>query len=411
MKGVNDIKTNKKEHRSLYEIIFGAKSDPTQTKNQQLTSVQFLNGFNAGTYGSNYTGNIYDDITVRAIVDTVARHMSKAKMCHTLKGVVQNDYLNRLLEQPNPTMNNYDFITKIVTNLFLSNNAYVYIQFSPSGQVVALWPIEYNKAELKQDKQNNLWLSFTFNNGQHRDELVENMIVLRRNLKNDFYAENNAPLIPVLSTMENIRQSIIKAVANSAIIRGILKLIGQLQPEDRAAKKTEFETAYTNAAHGGGVVVMDGTMDYTPLTQSDSTVIDDKVTNTVRKQLFEYFGVSEAVVSGDYTEAQFQAFWESVIEPLLCQMEQEFSQKIFNTNQLAFGNAIKFQSSKIEYLSYKTRIDLVNSLKDLGVLNKGTICNLLQLPDPIDPDTVVTYVNYKSSETTTNSNTKEETDG
>ena len=107
---------------------------------------------------SNYTGNVYDNDIVRASVDTIARHFAKMKPEHRLKNSLVKSSLSRLLDyRPNPLMSTYDFLYKVVSNLYMNNNAYIYIERDNLGSVKALYPIEYSKAELSKDDKNDMY--------------------------------------------------------------------------------------------------------------------------------------------------------------------------------------------------------------------------------------------------------------
>src|SRR5690606_34753997 len=87
----------------------------------------------------------------------------------------------------------------------------------------------------------------------------------------------------------------------------------------------------------------------------------------VRGAVFRYFGVSEAIVKGDCTEDQWNAFYESTIEPLAVQMSLEFTSKLFTPRELGHGNEIIFEANRLQYASMKTKLDL-RQMVDRGAL-------------------------------------------
>ena len=71
----------KLQKRSIFNRIFGDKANNNlQNNNQQLTAVQMLNGYNNRI--CNYSGDLYDNATIRSVVDTIARYFAKMQMCN-----------------------------------------------------------------------------------------------------------------------------------------------------------------------------------------------------------------------------------------------------------------------------------------------------------------------------------------
>ena len=77
-------------------------------------------------------------------------------------------------------MNSYDFLYKTVTQLYLYSTAFVYIERDDLGTVLSLYPIDFGKAELKQDAQGTYYLNFQFYNGRNITVNCDDTIVLRR---------------------------------------------------------------------------------------------------------------------------------------------------------------------------------------------------------------------------------------
>lgn len=385
----------KLQKRSIFNRIFGNKPDNNlQNNNQQLTAVQMLNGYNNRI--CTYSGDLYDNATIRSVVDTIARYFAKMQMVHRLKGTTVNDSLNTLLTlRPNPDMSPYTFLYKIATCYEMDNNAYIYVERDDLGNVTALWPFSYSQAELKENKYGDLYLEFTFSTGKKVVASTDDVIILRRNIyKNDFFSEtNNKPLYPVVNLLHTISQGIINAVKSSAIIRGIYKVIGSLQPNDIKEKRDNFKDQFFDTQNNGGIIVMDSKGDYTPI-DSKPVLVDDKNSKLVNEQVYTYFGVNENIVKGTYTEDEFTAFYEGILEPLALQISEEMNAKLFSQREIGFGNEVVFVGDKLSYMSMTSKVNMINAVKDLGVLTKGTIADILNIERPADPDTILQSLNY-----------------
>lgn len=153
-----------KEKRSLFETIFGKPQ--TEPIPKTSTYLQLLNSYNP-TFMT-ISDNIYDSKTARLCIDRIATHCAKLIPKH-IKGSINNEVnltINQLLQhRPNPLMNTYDFIYKIISLLYTDSNAFVYIQ-KENGLITGFYPVMATSYQLYQDKNDTIYLQFTFINGQ-----------------------------------------------------------------------------------------------------------------------------------------------------------------------------------------------------------------------------------------------------
>lgn len=107
-------------------------------------------------------------------------------------------------------------------------------------------------------------------------------------------------------------------------------------------------------------------MDYIPL-NSDPKMIDDKQMAQIKDKVYSYFGVNESIVKSQYTEDQWNAFYESVIEPIALQLSMELTAKVFTDRERGFGNMIIFESNRLQYASMTTKLNL-REMVDRGAM-------------------------------------------
>ena len=354
-----------------------------------------LNSYYSRIY--NYGGSLYDNAVVRACVDTIARYFGKMQMVHRLKGVTVYDNLNTLLSlRPNPDMSSYDFLYKTATCYEMDNNAYIYIQRDDMGNVTALYPFSYSQAELKENKTGDMFLEFTFKTGKKVSAPVNDVIVLRKHMyENDFFGETNSrPLFPLVNLLHVISEGIVNVCKSSAFIRGILKITGVVQrPEDIKEKQNLFKDEFLSTQNNGGIVITDSGMEYVPI-DSKPMYINDKQTALVNQSVYSYFGLNEKIINGTYSEEEFQAFYEGVLEPLALKLAQELSYKLFSQRQIGFGNEIVLVGDKLSYMSMKSKVDMISSVKDLGILTGNEIADILNIERPPDGDKILQSLNY-----------------
>ena len=129
-----------------------------------------------------------------------------------------------------------------------------------------------------------------------------------------------------------------------------------------------------------------------------------------RDNLYKYFGISESIVSGNYTEEQFQAFYESVISPIALKLSQEFTEKLFTPKERGFGNEVIFEANRIAYMSTASKVKLANAMIPAGSIKRNEIRELFGyagLPGP-EGDEIVVSLNYVKTTDQTKYQTGEE---
>jgi len=361
----------KKERRGLFETLFGGRPQaPAQT-----TQLKMLNAYTP--YFMSYSGEPYDNDIVRSAVHAIASNAAKLKPSHIRRvdGAISNtdSQLEWLLQyRPNQYMNTYDFIYKTITQLYLTNNAFVYVMPDEIiGKPVGFYPLNSIGVDLLEavGDDETVYAKFYFMNGKTVVVPYDDIIHLRRfYYKNDMYGEtHNTALTPVLQVITTINSGIINAVKSSAYLRGLLKFTqNMMKPEDIKKQRDDFIADYMDITNNGGVAALDAKADYTEL-KGDPKIIDDKTMSLVRDQVYRYFNISEAIVTSNYNEDQWNAFYESVIEPLAIQMSLEFTTKVFSDKELGFGNEIVFEANRLQYASAKTKISLAQNLGPLGM--------------------------------------------
>ena len=348
----------KRERRSILDLFRPIKSDQLKT----YTEFQEL-----GTYKS-YFGifgnNIYDSADVRTAIRTLSEHTSKANPRSTDKRI------ERLLQlNPNKYMNGKDMLTKVRNILEIKNTAFVYIERDNKNNVIGFYPIPYQTYTAVEYK-NGLYVEFMFD-GSAVNQLVvpwEDLAVLRKDyLMSDIGGESNKPLLGTLDVINTMDQGLENAVKSTANLRGILKSTkGMLSPEDRKKQKDSFVKDYMNISNAGGIASLDSTQEFKEINLKPTTATAEEQ-DSYRERVYRYFGVNEKIIKSNYTESEYDAFYESRIEPVLVALSLELTRKIFTDREISFGAEIWYESNRLQFASAKTKISMV-ALVDRGLM-------------------------------------------
>ena len=342
---------------------------------QKLTYSTFQElGTFKSTFGS-FGGDIYASDDVRTCIRALAEHTSKANPKCNVKNIQD------LLElRPNKFMNGKDFLAKMRNILEVKNTAFAFIDRDNKGNVIAIYPIPYQTFS-SVENNGRLYVQFNFE-GNARNMLVvpwEDLIVLRKDyLKSDVAGEGNGPLLGTLDVIGTMDKGLQNAVKSTANLRGILKSTkGMLSPETLKANRDQFVNDYMSISNQGGIASLDSTQEFKEINLKPTTATADEM-NAFRDRVYRYFGVNEKIIKSSYSESEYDAFYESRIEPFLVALSLELTYKIFTERERAFGNRIWYESNRLQFASAKTKISM-SALVDRGLLTPNEFRQLFNL--------------------------------
>jgi HK97 family phage portal protein len=154
-------------------------------------------------------------------------------------------------------MNGYDFIYKVVSQLYSNNNAFIYIQRDPVGNVTGFYPINFSTVELLE-YQGEMYCRFLFKVGFRMTVPYSDLIHIRRHFnREDIFGEDGRkPFKPTLDLINTVNQGISNAIKSSARIRGFLKFNQTLRPEDIKEQRDKFVTDYLGINNDGGIAAI-----------------------------------------------------------------------------------------------------------------------------------------------------------
>lgn len=356
-----------KEKRSLFNIVFGNKV-------QKIVGsyLQMMTGYRPVFSGQDST--IENSIDAIKCINTIATHGAKMIPKHiqsTISNHIKGNIDFIINTKPNPIMTKYDFLYKTIFLLYSKNNVFIYIDKNKEGYIEGFYPLNPDRCEL-YEINNDIWICFQFTNGHQYIIRYDEVIHLRRMFSfHDIYGNNNEILEQPIRTANTTTEGIENAIKTSMSIKGVLKYNNaMLKNKDIKENRDQFVADFIgDFDKGKGIAGLDAKSDFTPVNLEPIT-LDKEQLCYVKNDIFDYFGVSEKIIRGNYTEEEWNAFYESIIEPLSIQFEDGFSIKIFNEASLKKGHRIAFTTNRIKYASLKNKISLLKEAGALGLLTK-----------------------------------------
>ena len=336
-----------------------------------------------------YNGNLYSSDIVRSCIRPKTQAVGKAVGKHIRESknnilVNPDAYIKFLLEEPNPYMSGQMLLEKLTNQLSLNNNAFALIQRDLNGIANSIYPINSNSVEALENKQGELFLKFLIK-GKYYTFKYSDIIHLRRDYNtNDIFGENPAvALTQLMEIVTTTDQGIIKAIKNSNIIKWLLKFHNTLREEDIKRNTKEFVDSFLRIdSENAGAAATDAKFDAQQVEPKNYVPGSDQTKNTIDR-IYSFFNTNNEIVQSKYSEDQWISYYEAEIEPVLVQLSNEFTRKLFSRRERGFGNKIIFESSNLSFASMQTKLRLV-AFVDRGIMNPDevrAILNFAPIPD------------------------------
>jgi len=350
----------------LFQKIFGGKSSSeSNTRFEMITDSG--NGFYA------WDGNLYKSDIIRAAIRPKSQALGKLNPKHILNfgetfKINPQPYMRFLLEEPNPYMTMQMLLEKTTTQLMLNSNAFIYIQRDEYGYATELYPIPANNVEVIEGALGDLFLKFTFSTGKKQTIPYIDIIHLRRDFnESDFFGD--APQETLKNLMEVVTttdQGFVKAIRSSMVIKWLMKFKSVLRPEDRDSEVEKFADTFLSINKGKGVAATDPKYDLEQIKNENYVPNAAQMDRSVLR-IYSFFNTNAKIIQSNYTEDEWNAYFEAEIEPVSKQLTGEFTRKLFSRKERGFGNSIIFEANSLQYASMQTKLALV-AMVDRGAM-------------------------------------------
>ena len=351
---------------------------------------------------SQFGDNIYNSDVVQQALKCIVDEMKKLNPTHIR--VKDNDpvpdaksTIQKVLENPNPLMTTADFIEKITWLLLLNYNVFIvpvyntWIDNETGAErryYEALYPIKPTNVEFIEDESGTLFIHFWFLNGFDTTVRYDDVIHIRYNysineyMGGDYLGQpNNEALLGTLQLNYDLLQGVAKAMKASYAINGIIKYNTLI--DDGTVEKNLQLLEQKLQNNESGILPLDLKADFTPL-ERKTAIVDENTLKFVDEKILRNWGVPLAILTGDFTKEQYEAFYQKTLEPLAITYSQAFTKKLFTDRERAFGNKIEFYPKELIFMTVTQTLEMINILSPTGALfenEKRVALGLRPLPE------------------------------
>ena len=331
---------------------------------------------------SSFGRDIYaSDVVVQAlacIIDEI-RKLAPAHVIQKgmdIEPVGAGDDRQWVLNNPNHYMNTSDFLARLMYLRFSKYNGWAVPTYRTDKQgrriYTGIYPVDPQRVEFIEDNTGRLFVSLHFATEPEPWVLpYSDIIHLRRDYGADEYMGggpggigDERGLRDTLEINHQMLQGISKAMKTSQAINGVVKYGSTLDEKKTRAAVAEWENKLKMGQ--SGIVVMDLMSTYTPVPR-DIKLVDAATLKFIDEKILRNFGVPLCILTGDYTKAQYEAFYQKTIEPLIIQLSQEFT-RVLCTEADGRGHKIQFFAKELIFMSTEQKINMINLLAPTGAM-------------------------------------------
>lgn len=262
--------------------------------------------------------------------------------------VLHKDLTYLLDLRPNQLQSSTEFWNVFAYNMIKYGNGIALLERGEGNVIESIENVDVGKMEFGfgYDEKNGLkylvWkdvISQEIRAIDYRD-VIHVRFVPSNIFKGDYLKQQNFNKIVDVIDM-NIN-SMIHELGQGGKIKGILKLKNAL---GKSEMKKEFARNFANnfGRDTGGIATVDIGEEFVPL-NTEFAKVDANDIDELLKFVYNAYGIPEAIVNGDYTNEQYKAYYNKVLEPLIKQLQEELNYKLLNKND--YLNDIKIKINK-----------------------------------------------------------------
>ena len=336
--------------------------------------------------------DMYEQQLVRATIERIADACCKLEP--NVVGTARPRIARAIETSPNQFMTWPTFLARCATIYYNENNLFIVPAFKPGTDVVTgIYPLMVNYAEVVEFR-GEPWYRFHLPTGKVMAlECAKVCLLTRFQYRSDYFGSKNI-LDSTLKLMSAQEQAQEQAIQNGASIRFIAALNGQVREDDMQAKRDRFTEQNLSSENKTGMMVYDATFKDVKQVEPKSWTIDPQEMQRIREDVFFYFGMNEAILTNDYDEGQWGAFYEGCIEPFALKLGEGLSKMLYTMRERP-KNRIEFAADRLQYSSNATKRNMNKDMLDRGVYTINDALKVLQMPPVEGGDVRILRGEYK----------------
>lgn len=358
-------------------------------------------------------GDVYQSDYVNNAIDRVASEIAKIDVRSVVvtedEVKVQNDDITRLFRfGPNPIQTTADFLSSTEWIRRKYNNVFIFPSYEwvidRLGQrhkrFTAFWVLKPTDFEVGTDASGNIWeIKFIYSDGNTYILPYADLIHLKWRRGTNLYKgggnDNGQPdttdLLKSVSALNSTIEGLPRAIASSLQVKGVYNAKSLLDASRQAEQRANFEQHILDSKMG--MIVTDLAGEFTPVNMVQPT-IGDGLVRFMKSGITQRFGISDAILSGDYSSSQHSSFYQTAIEEFIVEFEQEFSRKCFTQREQDVGHRIRGYYNQLLYMATNEKQEMARLAFNVGLMTINDVRSMWGLPPIPDGNKRMQSLNY-----------------
>lgn len=365
---------------------------------------------------TNFGRDIYLSDFVNNAIDRVASEIAKIEIKSIVERgdllQIQNDDITRLFRfKPNPLQTTSDFLANVEWLRRKNRNAFIYPQYEiitlPNGRqfkrYIAFYPLKPQNVYIGVNEGQVWEVQMDFEDGSSFTLPYQDLIHLkwRRGANtvigggDDYGQTNDYDIIRTIDALDKTIQGLPKSIEASLQIKGVYSA-KTLADQNKLNKiRDEFEEHITVSK--SGMIATDLAGEFTPVRITPPN-IDETTLKFLKSVIQERYGVSAAILSGDYDGRQHSAFYQTAIEEFIIQFEQAMTACLFTPREQDVGHRVKCYYDKVRYMATNDKMNLAGLAKETGIMTLNQINEMFGIAPFAEGNRRIQSLNYVSTE-------------
>ena len=357
----------------LFERLFGSRPKPAGKEE----TVKMLTGYEPAFH--RFGGDIYESELVRAAIGAIATQISKLSV--TIEGSAKPALRAKLRHGPNQLQTWSQFLYRLATILYVHNTAFVVPVYDELGEISGIFPALPEKCEVVT-YEDTLFLRYKFSWGEWAAiEFDSCGLMTRFQYRSDMFGESNRALLPTMELINIQNQGIQEGVKSAATYRFMATLANFSNAKDLREERQRFTAEnFGKEVKSLGLLLFPNTYKDVKQIEVKPFVSDADTMKIVKDNVFEYFGVNEAVLTNTAYGDAWAAFYEGVVEPFSIQFSETTTRMLFTFREQSQGNRVFATANRLQYMTNADKLNVSAQMLDRGIMSINDVREIWQLP-------------------------------
>lgn len=360
------------------------------------------------------SANIYANDIVMQSIRCKANEFKKLNLRHirtqgNLQRVITNSSVAKLLKRPNSYMTASEFLEKITVLLELNKNVYIYPDYylNNAGEkvFVSMYPLKPSEVSVLTDGAGRYFYKFTFANGYTVTLPAEDVIHWKKDYGIDDHFGGNGYIDTqgvkkAIGYYDTMLKSIANALQVSCNINGLIRINSYLADDKIKAEQDAFRARLEN--NESGLLFTDMKTEYVNIPR-DIKLVDSDTVKFLYDNIIRANGTSLPILSGNYTKAEKEAYYEHALEADIKSLGEAMSRVFFTERESGFGNEVVLYPHEVVFMSMENKLSALATGLPAGVFTINEARELLGYP-PVEGGDEIRPRGYNNLDNADNNN-------